>query len=469
MAGPPPATTEWVPIWNPTSEGPVGPQGPQGIEGPQGPIGLTGPTGPPGADSTVPGPQGPQGIQGPQGPQGIQGPIGPSGSVGGTGTPGVFARWTTATTLVDGNMSQSGTNVSVAGSIQFPTAAAFPGAGAILKHAGNGLFISGALGSAFDFALTNPSGAAAIMTVPTGTINTNFYGRVEVSNGVRAKGWMPGGESGLALEVGISGGLGVVIAYDRTAATYANVTIQTNNCSVTVTTTGQAQVNGNLTQVANKFLYPGSASGLSDYQASYYIASHADFGLYTNTGFRAVGSLFTDNHVYAGVGSMNDGSFRFYNDSDTFIGNDNPNRLNFVAGGVYLYWDGAYLFPLPNGTIGCGHPSFRWSTVYAVNGTINTSDAREKQNVHETIYGPAFLAALRPIDYDWIDPKRGARACGLLAQDVAHVAPTFGGVHRGSDGIASGLNYSHFIAPLVAGWQDHEARLAALEQRNAEA
>ena len=75
MAGPDPATTEWVPIWNPMSAGPPGPIGP---EGPQGDVGPQGPTG---ADSTVPGPQGPQGIQGPtgpQGPQGIQGVPGPA-------------------------------------------------------------------------------------------------------------------------------------------------------------------------------------------------------------------------------------------------------------------------------------------------------------------------------------------------------------------------------------------------------
>jgi len=68
MVGPPdPATTEWVPIWNPISEGPVGPIGPQG---PVGPIG----------------PQGIQGIQGNQGNQGIQGIQGFPGEVWFTGS-----------------------------------------------------------------------------------------------------------------------------------------------------------------------------------------------------------------------------------------------------------------------------------------------------------------------------------------------------------------------------------------------
>lgn len=74
MAGPDPATTEWVPIWNPTSQGPVGPEGPQGEPGPQGIQG-------------VPGPEGPQG---PQGEQGEPGTAAPTTFLGLTDTPDVY-------------------------------------------------------------------------------------------------------------------------------------------------------------------------------------------------------------------------------------------------------------------------------------------------------------------------------------------------------------------------------------------
>jgi len=48
MAIPDPATTNWVPIWNPLTEGPVGPAGPTGPTGPEGPQGPIGPQGPAG-------------------------------------------------------------------------------------------------------------------------------------------------------------------------------------------------------------------------------------------------------------------------------------------------------------------------------------------------------------------------------------------------------------------------------------
>lgn len=56
---PDPATTEWVPIWNPLTQGPVGPPGPAGptgATGAQGPIGATGPQGPTGATGPAAGP-----------------------------------------------------------------------------------------------------------------------------------------------------------------------------------------------------------------------------------------------------------------------------------------------------------------------------------------------------------------------------------------------------------------------------
>ena len=74
---PDPATTNWVPIWNPLVAGPAGPQGPIGPAGPQGPEGPQGDTGP-------------QGIQGPAGPQGIQGPAGLQRPVGPEGPPPDF-------------------------------------------------------------------------------------------------------------------------------------------------------------------------------------------------------------------------------------------------------------------------------------------------------------------------------------------------------------------------------------------
>jgi hypothetical protein len=46
-----------------------------------------------------------------------------------------------------------------------------------------------------------------------------------------------------------------------------------------------------------------------------------------------------------------------------------------------LQWDGAQFYQADDGISLLGFPSFRWNTVYAVTGTINTSDGDEKQDI----------------------------------------------------------------------------------------
>jgi hypothetical protein len=78
---------------------------------------------------------------------------------------------------------------------------------------------------------------------------------------------------------------------------------------------------------------------------------------------------------------------------DWFLGSDTGagNLTNIVSGsgGIVLVPAGASAFqaitaafrPLVDGSPSLGQASFRWNTVYATTGTINTSDEREKQDI----------------------------------------------------------------------------------------
>jgi hypothetical protein len=218
------------------------------------------------------------------------------------------------------------------------------------------------------------------------------------------------------------------------------------------------QLGANLLQATSQFLYPGSASGLSSFQTSYYLASHATWGLYTNTSLALVGG------VYIGSGQ----TFSFTGDTDTYMGSDTANRLALVAGGVRIFWDGTQLFPEGNGTKNLGVTgNFRWNAIYLINAPVVESDAREKKNVQPTAYGSAFLRALRPVDFEWNRTEWGAaRYSGFLAQEVHAVAPSFGGLAFDEGGVANSLSYEAFVAPLVQGFQDLDARIRALEARS---
>ena len=65
---------------------------------------------------------------------------------------------------------------------------------------------------------------------------------------------------------------------------------------------------------------------------------------------------------------------------------DGDGRIGFIANGSatnnrYVQNDGNQLIPGTDNAMGLGAASYRWTTVYATTGTINTSDANQKQDI----------------------------------------------------------------------------------------
>ncbi len=106
----------------------------------------------------------------------------------------------------------------------------------------------------------------------------------------------------------------------------------------------------------------------------------------------------------------------------------------FNAANDYYQVAGAYQPPTGNivfmpwsyNNTDLGNSSFRWAAVYAVNGTIQTSDKNQKENIQDISYGLDAVMQLKPISYTWKD-----RSCsvgtgtnyGFIAQDLEKVIP----------------------------------------------
>lgn len=82
--------------------------------------------------------------------------------------------------------------------------------------------------------------------------------------------------------------------------------------------------------------------------------------------------------------------YSFGTDGDTGLFSTVGSGTWGVSGSeFYFYSDGAvlsrhtatYMIPGSDNSIMCGHPSYRWTTVYAVTGSINTSDAEQKTEI----------------------------------------------------------------------------------------
>lgn len=121
------------------------------------------------------------------------------------------------------------------------------------------------------------------------------------------------------------------------------------------------------------------------------------------------------------------------------------------------------------------------TTAVAANATLNavgsndllrsTSSVRYKAEIEVLPHSEAIdlLKALRPITYASLceqDDVYG-RWPGLIAEEVFKINPLFVSFSKDDAGNRrpESVQYERLTVPLIAGWQDHEARLAALEAR----
>jgi hypothetical protein len=105
----------------------------------------------------------------------------------------------------------------------------------------------------------------------------------------------------------------------------------------------------------------------------------------------------------------------------------------YVEGDVYvsgtLISDEAYFerisraTPYTDNLVNLGSPLSRWKNVYATNGTIQTSDIREKEEIEDCRYGLKEVLQMRPVSFQWkAHPEQGTKL-GLIAQDLLPVLP----------------------------------------------
>lgn len=135
--------------------------------------------------------------------------------------------------------------------------------------------------------------------------------------------------------------------------------------------------------------------------------------------------------------------------------------------------------PSPDNTYDLGSLSARWDDVYATNGTIQTSDGEDKEDITEASLGLNFIAQLRPVEYKWkksykkldgefveksSEEKR--KHIGLIAQEVESVldGADFAGLVKDDETGKYGLRYNEFIPVLIKSIQELQAEVERLKK-----
>jgi hypothetical protein len=170
-------------------------------------------------------------------------------------------------------------------------------------------------------------------------------------------------------------------------------------------------------------------------------------------------------------------------------------NLTFYNGTVdkLVLQSGGTLRTAADNSSALGTTTFRFTQVCAVNGTIQTSDLREKKDIQASNLGLEFITKLKPVSYKWkigenivtaeedgvsengevkykqvITPREGKRThYGLIAQEVKEVLGDvdFGGFIHDSESGFMGLRYDQFISPLIKAIQEQQAQIEELKSK----
>jgi hypothetical protein len=207
-------------------------------------------------------------------------------------------------------------------------------------------------------------------------------------------------------------------------------------------------------------------------------------GIVTTSGNQTInGNKSFANGVYVHTGTTG----RIFFDSSAniishFIGANTYFNVGLTNTSSYKH------LPFFNNNSSLGDGSFRWTEVFAVNGTINTSDNRLKTEIASSDLGLNFIEKLRPVSYKWIIgqydrvsdsdgsytivPQDGKRThYGLISQEVKQVLDemnidNFAGwcLENSEDPTSTQmLRYTEFISPLIKAVQDLSQQIKELK------
>ena len=212
-------------------------------------------------------------------------------------------------------------------------------------------------------------------------------------------------------------------------------------------------------------------------------------------------AMYTNPKGYLGIGTTNPQSaLEIYgtatgvatsqtitNSGGSLTLNAGVNAVYFsIAGTTKAYVNATSVGPNTDNNISLGLSGNKWTTVYAVTGTINTSDSREKTNIQTTSLGLDFINKLNPVSYKWIIgnndvddsgniiSRQGQRTFhGFIAQEVKQTLDdmniddfagwTLSDVNDPNS--SQGLRYTEFVAPLVKSIQELSTTIDILQQQ----
>ncbi|HYV95367.1 MAG TPA: tail fiber domain-containing protein, partial [Chitinophagales bacterium] len=129
-----------------------------------------------------------------------------------------------------------------------------------------------------------------------------------------------------------------------------------------------------------------------------------------------------------------------------------------------------------DGTNSLGTSLNTWFDVWATDPTINTSDARLKENVADIKYGLSDIMKMHPVSYTWIQHPDAGTKLGLIAQEVQPILPEvvrdweyvtdeLTGKTVKAPSAKLGMQYEAIIPVLIKGIQEQQNEIAEKDSK----
>lgn len=144
-------------------------------------------------------------------------------------------------------------------------------------------------------------------------------------------------------------------------------------------------------------------------------------------------------------------------------------------GGANTIASNSDIVPTLDNVRGLGNTAFRWTDVWAVDGTINTSDERDKKNIRDLEYGLKEIMKLRSVKFNWKDAVNNNDKVGLIAQELKKVIPEVvrdyefkvdetTGKREKVPAARMGVMYADLIPVLIRAIQEQQQEIEALKK-----
>lgn len=173
------------------------------------------------------------------------------------------------------------------------------------------------------------------------------------------------------------------------------------------------------------------------------------------------------SYIGSDIRSEANGAYLYSTANNFVIGNATAGKeLVFFTGGLSTSNERVRItdngiMPSTDNAVALGSTTKRWNAVWSVNGTIQTSDARLKEQITDMQYGLNEIMKLRPVTFRWRqDPSQ--LKVGLIAQEVQQVVPEV--VVGNAQNDTLGMNYAELVPVLIKSVQELKKEIEDLKK-----